>query len=295
VSDNPNRWEIVEAWKQAALDCGFSESEDFNRGTNDGVGYYQATIRNGRRWSASRAFLRPVMFRPNLRILTNSHVKSLRFNGKRCAGVEFWRDDTLCAADASGEVILAAGAIGSPQLLQVSGIGPSTLLSQHGIPTVLELPGVGENMQDHWVLRLTFRASNTVTMNEWVNNPLRRYVMGAYYLATRRGPMGFTVPQMGLHAPTNSTQESANVQLNISPATSDRMGGPLHSHPGMSCVIVALRPPAVGYCRIKSADPQVHPSIRHNFLETTEAQRRRCAEARANNNRRICACALHTH
>src|SRR5262249_28305602 len=132
--------------------------------------------------------------------------------------------------------------------------------------------GVGENMQDHWVLRLTFRVSNTVTMNEWVSNPLRRYMMGAYYLATRRGPMGFTVPQIGLHAPTNSMQETANVQLNISPATSDRMGGPLHSHPGMSCVIVALRPPAVGYCRIKSADPRAHPSILHNFLETTEAQ-----------------------
>ncbi len=168
MQENRVRWEVVEAWKRAAIEFGIPETDDHNAGDNDGVAYFQGTISNGRRSSAAQAFLRPVMTRPNLRVITNAHAKQLRFEGKRAVGVEFWEGDELKYAAGAGEVILAAGAIGSPQLLQLSGIGPAPLLAQHGIAVRHELPGVGENMQDHWQIRATFKVKNTVTMNEWV-------------------------------------------------------------------------------------------------------------------------------
>src|SRR5262249_55442437 len=133
VQENRIRWEIVEAWRQAALDYGIPPTDDHNSGDNEGVAYFQGTIRNGRRNSAAQAFLQPVMHRPNLRVLTGAHVKGILFDGRRATGVEFWRGDELVRADAAGEVLLSAGAIGSPQILQLSGIGPAALLSQHGI------------------------------------------------------------------------------------------------------------------------------------------------------------------
>ncbi len=273
VSDNNFRWEIIEAWKQAAIDYGIPETEDFNRGENEGVAYFQGTIRNGKRWSAAQAFLHPVMSRPNLRVITGAQAKGLVFAGKRVTGVEFWQGDELCSADASGEVILAAGAIGSPQLLQVSGVGPAHILQQQGIAVRHELPGVGENMQDHWQIRNTFKVENTVTMNQWALNPLRKYAMGAYYLATGKGPMASQPPQLCAFTRSDPGQDTPNLQYHVSPASSDRFGGPLHAHPGFSCGIAVVRPQSIGHTHIKSADPRVAPSILHNFLKEPEAQR----------------------
>ena len=273
VQDNRIRWEIVEAWRQAAIDYGIPETDDHNAGDNEGVGYFQGTVKNGRRSSAAQAFLKPVMGRPNLRVIINAHVKQLRFEGKRVTGVEFWQGDQLSRADASGEVILAAGAIGSPQILQLSGVGPAALLRAHGIAVRLDLPGVGENMQDHWQIRCAYRVKNTVTMNEWVVNPLRRYAMGAYYTLTRRGPMSVQPPQLCAFTRSDPSQDTPNLQYHVSPATSDRFGGPLHAWPGLACGIAVVRPQSIGYCRIKSADPRAHPAILHNFLQTPESQR----------------------
>jgi choline dehydrogenase len=273
VQENRQRWEVVEAWKRAAIEHGIPETNDHNSGENDGVCYFQGTIRNGRRWSAAQAFLRPAMARPNLRVLTNAHAKVLRLEGKRAVGIEFWQGNELKYAQARGEILLAAGAIGSPQLLQLSGIGPAALLAQHGIPVRHELPGVGENMQDHWQIRATFKVKNTITMNQWVQNPLRRYSMGAYYLLTKRGPMGTQPPQLCAFTRSDPSQDTPNLQYHVSAATSDRFGGPLHSWPGFSCGIAVVRPQSIGYCRIKSPDPRVHPAILHNFLQTPESQR----------------------
>jgi len=273
VQENRQRWEVVEAWKRAAIDFGIPETDDHNAGDNEGVAYFQGTIRNGRRCSAARAFLYPVMDRKNLRVVTQAHARQVRFEGKRAVGVEFRQGDALSYAAARGEVILAAGAIGSPQLLELSGVGRPELLRQHGIAVRHELPGVGENMQDHWQLRQTYKVRNTMTMNQWVSNPLRRYSMGAYYLLTRRGPMGTQPPQLCAFTRSDPSQDTPNLQYHVSAATSDRFGGPLHSHPGFSCGIAVVRPQSIGYCHIKSADPYAQPAILHNFLETPEAQR----------------------
>ena len=197
----------------------------------------------------------------------------VRLEGKRAIGIEFWQGNELKYAQARGEILLAAGAIGSPQLLQLSGIGPAPLLAQHGIPVQHELPGVGENMQDHWQIRASFKVKNTITMNEWVQNPLRRYSMGAYYLLTKRGPMGTQPPQLCAFTRSDPSQDTPNLQYHVSAATSERFGGPLHSWPGFACGIAVVRPQSIGYCHIKSADPHVHPAILHNFLQTPESQR----------------------
>ena len=273
VQENRQRWEIVEAWKRAAIEYGIPETDDQNAGDNDGISYFQGTIRNGRRWSAAQAFLRPAMDRPNLRVLTNAHAKGLRFDGKRAVGIEFWQGEELNYAQAKGEVILAAGAIGSPQILQLSGVGPAALLGQHGIPVRHELAGVGENMQDHWQIRATYMVKNTITMNQWVQNPLRRYSMGAYYLLTKRGPMGTQPPQLCAFTRSDPSQETPNLQYHVSAASSERFGGPLHDWPGFSNGIAVVRPQSIGYCRIKSPDPRAHPAILHNFLQTPESQR----------------------
>jgi choline dehydrogenase len=273
VQDSKVRWEIVEAWKKAAIDYGIPETDDHNKGENEGVAYFQGTINNGRRWSAAQAFLHPVMNRANLRVITEAHVRQIRVEGKRALGVEFFQGDKVCYAAASGEVILAAGAIGSPQILELSGIGQPALLAKLGIPLRHESPGVGENMQDHWQIRQTYRVKNTMTMNQWVTNPVRRNLMGAYYLLTHKGPMGTQPPQLCAFTRSDPSQDTPNLQYHVSPASSDRFGGPLHNFPGFSCGIAVVRPQSIGYSHIKSADPHTYPSILHNFLREPEAQR----------------------
>ena len=273
VQDCKIRWEIVEAWRKAALDYGIPPTDDHNRGDNDGVGYFQGTVNRGRRASAAQAFLHPVMHRPNLRVLTHAHVKKIRIENRRATGVEYWHDSKLCFAEATGETILSAGAIGSPQILQLSGVGPGALLRGHGIEVHHELPGVGENMQDHWQVRVTYKVKNTVTLNEWVNSPLRRYAMGAYYLLTHRGPMSVQPPQLCAFTRSDPSQDTPNLHFHVSPISSDRFGGPLHKWPGLSNGVAVVRPQSIGYVRIKGADPRAHPAILHNFLATPEAQR----------------------
>lgn len=273
VQDCKIRWEIVEAWRKAALDYGIPPNDDHNRGDNEGVGYFQGTVAKGRRASAAQAFLHPVMHRPNLRVLTHAHAKKIRVEGRRAAGVEYWHEDKLHFAAASGETILSAGAIGSPQIMQFSGIGPGALLREHGVEVLHELPGVGENMQDHWQVRVTYKVKNTVTLNEWVNSPLRRYAMGAYYLLTHRGPMSVQPPQLCAFTRSDPSHDTPNLHFHVSPISSDRFGGPLHKWPGLSNGIAVVRPQSIGYVRIKSPDPRAHPAILHNFLETPEARR----------------------
>jgi choline dehydrogenase len=159
-------WEILDAFRDAAAEVGIPKVIDFNRGNNEGCGYFEVNQKRGVRWNASKGFLRPALKRPNLKVLTNAQVKRLRFDGKRVIGVEFWQENQLFHADATLETLLAAGAVSSPQLLQCSGIGPAALLQQQGIPVVHDLPGVGENLQDHLQLRMAFKVNNTRTLNE---------------------------------------------------------------------------------------------------------------------------------
>jgi choline dehydrogenase len=176
-------------------------------------------------------------------------------------------------ADAKIEVIVAAGAIGSPQLLELSGIGRPEVLRAQGIAVRHELPGVGENMQDHWQIRASYKVAHTVTLNEWIGNPLRRYAIGAWYLLARRGPMATQTPQLCAFVRSDPSRERANLQFHVTAASADRFGGNLHPWPGLSCGIAVVRPQSIGHCHIRSADPLEHPSILHNFLREPEAQR----------------------
>lgn len=273
VHENRQRWEVLEAFRKAAIDFGIPQTNDHNTGDNEGVSYFHATIKNGRRQSAARAFLHPVANRKNLRILTKSHARRIRFEGKRAVGIEFWQDGVPSYAAATAEVIVAAGAIGSPQLLELSGVGQPELLRKHGIDVRHGNPGVGENMQDHWQIRQLFKVNNTTTLNQWVSNPLRRLSMGAYYLLTRRGPMSSQPPQICAFTRSDPLQGTPNLQYHVSAATSETFGGPLHSYPGLNCGFAVVRPQSVGYVHIKGPDPLAHPAILHNFLQSSEAQR----------------------
>ena len=273
VSDTPQRWDILKAWKSGAIQAGIPETQDFNRGDNEGVGAAQSTIRNGRRCSAAVAFLKPAMSRANLHIVRQAQATRLLFDGARATGVEFEQGGRLLRAEATCEIIVAAGAIGSPQLLQLSGIGPAGLLARHGVELRRDLPGVGENMQDHWQLRVTYSVRNTITFNQWFRNPLRRYAMGAYYLATRRGPMSMQPPQLLAFTRTDPSYDTPNVQFHVSPYSSDTVGGELHEHAGFSSLIAILNPRSVGHCHIRSGDFRQSPAILHNFLATEESHR----------------------
>jgi choline dehydrogenase len=273
VSDTKVRWEIIEAFRHAAIDYGIPPTDDFNRGDNEGCGYFHATIKNGSRWSAARAFLYPAMRRPNLRVLTRAQAKGLRFAGRRATGVEFWHEERLHYVAARGEVILAAGAIATPQMLQLAGIGPAALLREHGIAIRQDVPGVGQNLQDHWQIRVLHKVKNTITLNEWVTNPLRRYGMGLHYLITKQGQMASLPPQLAVFTRSDPSQDTPNLQYHISPASSERVGGPLSPFPGFSCGIAVLRPASLGKLWIKSVDPRAHPAILHNFLATPDAER----------------------
>ena len=274
VQENRIRWEVVEAWKQAALDYGIPPNDDHNRGDNEGVGYFQGTISKGRRSSAAQAFLHPVMHRPNLHVLINAHVKRLRFQGQARGRRRVLEGERASARGSNRRNHPRRGCdrlAADPAALRHR---PAPLCcKQHGIAVLHELPGVGENMQDHWQIRCTYKVKNTVTLNQWVNNPLRRYAMGAYYLATRRGPMSVQPPQLCAFTRSDPSQDTPNLHYHVSPISSDRFGGPLHKWPGLSCGIAVVRPQSIGYVRIKSADPHAHPAILHNFLATPEARR----------------------
>jgi choline dehydrogenase len=273
VEDARVRWEILDAFEAASVECGIPRSRDFNRGDNEGVGYFQVTQRRARRWSTATAFLRPVMNRPNLRVLTNAQAKGLRFNGKRATGVEFWHGDTLSHAEASGEVILSTGAFGSPQMLQLSGIGPASLLQQHGIQVRQDMPGVGENLQDHLNVRVVKKVHGVETMNNKFHNPIKKMAMGLEYLLFKTGPMTTGAPPLTGFCKSDPSRATPNVQFQATPLSYDKLGEPPHKFPALTVGICNLRPTSRGWVRIKSTDPKTYAGVFNNYLHTADDQR----------------------
>jgi choline dehydrogenase len=280
------RWEILDAFREAAAQVGIPKTDDFNRGNNEGCGYFQVNQKRGVRWTTAKGFLRPALKRPNLTVLTHARARALRLNGRRVTGVDFWHGDVPSHAEA-GEVILAAGAIGSPQLLQVSGIGPAELLRTHGIAVRHDLPGVGENLQDHLQIRTVYKVANTVTLNERANRLLGRVGMGLEYFLLRRGPLTMAPSQLGAFAKSDPSRETPNLEYHVQPLSLDKFGDPLHPFPAFTASVCNLRPTARGHVRITSADPRAHPSIRPNYLSTPED--RQVAADAIRLTRRICA------
>ena len=287
VEEQRLSWEILDAFREAAAQCGIPKTDDFNRGNNEGCGYFQVTQKRGVRWSAARAFLRPAMQRANLAVLTHAQAHRVRLEGRRAAGVEFWHDGALCFAEAARETILSAGAIGSPQLLQVSGIGPGDLLRRHGVAVHHDLPGVGTNLADHLQLRLAYKVANTRTLNERANRLLGRAGIGLEYLLFRRGPMTMAPSQLGAFAKSDPARETPDLQYHVQPLTLDRFGEPLHPFPAFTASVCNLRPTSRGTVEIKSPDAREHPAIKPNYFATEED--RRVAVAAIRLTRRIVA------
>jgi len=267
------RWEILEAFRDACAEIGIPKIDDFNRGNNEGSGYFHVNQRSGVRWTTAHGFLHPVRHRPNLAVLTHAEARALMFDGKRVTGIVFERHGTVRHAVASGEVVLASGAIGSPKLLQLSGIGPGDLLRGLGIGVRHELPGVGENLQDHLQIRCAYRVRGTRTLNEMTHNPLTKIGMGLQYMLFRRGPMTMAPSQLGVFAKSDPSRETPNVQYHVQPLTLPKFGQPLDPFPAFTASVCNIRPTSRGTVRIRSRDPREAPAIRPNYLSTPEDRR----------------------
>jgi choline dehydrogenase len=269
--ENPRvRWDIVDAWRDAAAECGIAPVRTFNKGDNSGCAYFQMNQRRGRRWSATDAFLKPVLHRPNLKVMTGVHVNRVRFEGRRAAGVEFRAGGSDHFASARRETILAAGAIGSPQILQLSGVGPAPLLQQNGIPVIQSLPGVGENLHDHLQIRMQYKVKNVKTLNGMANSLFGKAAMGLEYLFRRTGPLTMPPSQLGAFARSDPSQPTPNIEWHVQPLSLDKFGDPLHPFPAITPSVCNLRPTSRGWVRVKSRDPRDYPEIKLNYLSTPE-------------------------
>ncbi|MEK7230596.1 MAG: GMC family oxidoreductase, partial [Pseudomonadota bacterium] len=243
-------WEILDAFRDAAVEAGIAKIDDFNRGDNAGSSRFEVNQRRGVRVSASKAFLRPAMARANLTVLTNVHVKKLRLAGRRVLGVEFFQGRDEVFAAAGRETLLAAGSIGSPQLLQLSGIGPAALLHQHGIAVVHDLPGVGENLQDHLQLRMAFKVKNVLTLNTLTNSWWGKAKMALEYALHRTGPLTMAPSQLGAFLKSDPSQATPNLEFHVQPLSLDKFGDPLHPFPAFTASVCNLRPASRGHIRI---------------------------------------------
>ena len=287
VEDPRVHWEILDAWRAAAQECGIEPIRTFNTGDNTGCAYFQMNQRRGVRWSATKAFLRPVLHRKNLTVVTGAHATRLTFEGRRATGVEFRAGGDSRTATASREVILAAGAIGSPQILQLSGVGPGGLLQQHGIALVHDLTGVGENLHDHLQIRMQYKVHGVTTLNERANSLWGKAAMGLEYLLFRTGPLTMPPSQLGAFAKSDPAQPTANVEWHVQPLSLDKFGEPLHAFPAITPSVCNLRPASRGHVRIKSPDAAAYPEIRLNYLAAAED--RKVAVAGMRETRRIMA------
>ncbi|MGE0349212.1 GMC family oxidoreductase [Hydrogenophaga sp.] len=269
------RWDILDAFAQAAQQAGVPATADFNTGDNEGVGYFEVNQKAGWRWNASKAFLRPVQQRRNLTVWTQTTTDQLVLerdaNGAlRCTGAELRRNGQRVRVRAAQEVVLSAGSIGSPALLQRSGIGPAGLLRQHGIDVRHELPGVGENLQDHLQIRAVFKVQGATTLNVLASSLWGKGRIGLEYALRRSGPMSMAPSQLGAFTRSDASQPHPNLEYHVQPLSLDAFGEPLHSFPAFTASVCNLNPGSRGHVRITSANADDAPAIAPNYLSTPE-------------------------
>jgi choline dehydrogenase len=270
------RWDILDAFAEAAQEAGIPHSEDFNRGDNEGVGYFQVNQKSGWRWNTAKAFLRPICYgRPNFEMWTAAHVVRLSIEqqpdgSKRCTGAQVWTGKEMVTVDAERELILSAGSIGSPQILQLSGIGPAGLLAQHGIPLMHELPGVGENLQDHLQIRAVFKVDGVTTLNTLANSWWGKLKIGLEYGLKRSGPMSMAPSQLGAFTRSSPDFAYPNIEYHVQPLSLDAFGEPLHSFNAFTASVCNLNPTSRGSVRIRSSKFEDAPAIAPNYLSTPE-------------------------
>jgi len=268
VQDGRSHVEVLDAFMEAAIEHGIPKTEDFNRGTNEGVGYFHVTQRKGLRWSAAKAFLHPIKHRSNLTLQIKAQAERVLFKDKRAVGLDFSIDGEPVTAEASGEVILATGSVGSPQLLQLSGIGPGGVLQEHGIQVVEDSQGVGQNLQDHLQIRTVYKVKNTKTLNERVNSTFQKALMGIEFALFRTGPLTSAPSHLGCFAKSDPSLETPNLEYHIQPISTDKLGDPLHPFPAFTASVCNLRPESRGSINIKSPNFRDQPSIKLNYLST---------------------------
>ena len=270
------RWDILDAFAQAAQQAGIPATDDFNRGTNEGVGYFEVNQKAGLRWNTAKAFLRPTCYgRPNFELWTCAQATRLltqrQADGSlRCTGVEVWTGDERLVAHASEEVVLSAGAVNSPQLLQLSGIGPGSLLQQHGIPTLCDLPGVGANLQDHLQIRAVYKVRGAPTLNVMASSLWGKAKIGMEYAFRRSGPMSMAPSQLGAFTRSDPHQPHPNLEYHVQPLSLDAFGEPLHPFPAFTASVCNLNPTSRGTVQITSAHFKDAPAIAPNYLSTPE-------------------------
>ncbi|MFD1795144.1 GMC family oxidoreductase [Paracoccus aurantiacus] len=271
------RWDVLDDFARAAASVGIPQTDDFNSGDNEGVGYFKVNQRGGMRISTAKAFLRPAMRRPNLEVRTNAHVRRILFESGRVTGVELQGADGTTQVLHTRNVILSAGAIGSPQILQLSGIGPGPLLRQHGIEVVRDA-SVGQNLQDHLQIRCAYRVSGTRTLNLMAANWLGKAKIAAQYAMFRTGPMSMAPSQLGAFARSGPDVGTPDLEYHVQPLSLDAFGEPLHAFPAITASVVPLRPESRGHVSITSPDPMQAPEISPNYL-STESDRLTAARA----------------
>ncbi|WP_439518205.1 GMC family oxidoreductase [Hydrogenophaga sp.] len=272
------RWDILDAFAQAAQQAGVPATADFNGGDNEGVGYFEVNQKAGWRWNASKAFLRPVQHRPNLTVWTETLTERLLLErdgsgALRCVGAELRRGGQRVSVRAAQEVVLSAGSIGSPAILQRSGIGPAKLLQQHGIAVQHELPGVGENLQDHLQIRAVFKVKGATTLNVLASSLWGKARIGLEYGIRRSGPMSMAPSQLGAFTRSDPQQPYANLEYHVQPLSLDAFGEPLHAFPAFTASVCNLNPGSRGHVRITSARAEDAPAIAPCYLSTPDDRR----------------------
>jgi choline dehydrogenase len=266
------RWALLEAFRDAAAQAGIKAIPDFNTGDNEGSCYFHVNQKRGRRWSAARGFLKPVLSRPNLRLETGCLAERVEFDGRRAVAVR-WRQGGVTRRARGREIILAAGSIGSPHLLLLSGVGPAAQLRQHDIPVVLDRAGVGENLHDHLQLRAIYKVTGARTLNTTYHSAVGRIGMALEYALLRRGPLTMAPSQLGLFTRSDPSRERANIQFHVQPLSLDRFGEPLHTFPAFTASVCNVQPTSRGRLRLRSPDPATAPGIKPNYLATDEDRR----------------------
>jgi choline dehydrogenase len=266
VSDVSEPHPLCEAFLTAVEQAGLPRNDDFNGATQEGAGYYQLTARNGRRWSTAVGYLRPAKRRPNLVVAENALTRRILFDGRRAVGVEYQQDGITHTARADGEVIVAGGAFNSPQLLQLSGLGPAALLQSCGVAVIADMPGVGADLQDHLQVRMQYRCSEPITMNDIMNSRRRRLAAGLRYLLWRKGLLTIGAGYAGGFFRTDASAATPDVQAHIIIFSADTVGAALHAFPGFIASVCLLRPESRGHVRIRSADPCEPPAIQPRYL-----------------------------
>jgi len=259
-------WEILEAVQRGAAELGVMPRADFNDGSNEGSGLFEVNQNRGVRWNTAKGFLRPAMKRPNLRVLTKASTDRVVITDRRATGVRFRRGGKTYEASARAEVLLAAGSINSPKLLELSGIGQAGILRDLGVDVVLESPGIGENLQDHLQIRTVFKVHNAKTLNTDANSILGKARMALEYAIKRSGPLSMAPSQFGMFTKSDPSLETPDLEYHVQPLSTDRLGDPLHPFPAITVSVCNLRPESRGRCHAVTPDPDQQPEISLNYL-----------------------------